>query len=115
MFFLVGPPSAPMNPNISPQSLTIANLSWEHPSEPLCVTNYTVTLTNITEGNVSYIYSTISNETSVEIHALTQGAEYTFSVAGVDTGGRTGEESVPSEKLTLGGNQHRHSDSKYTT
>ena len=34
---------------------------------------------------------------------LTQGAEYFFSVAGVDTGGRMGEMSVPSEELKLDG------------
>ena len=28
---------------------------------------------------------------------LTQGAEYYFTVAGVDTGGRKGEKSVPSQ------------------
>ena len=34
---------------------------------------------------------------------LTQGAEYTFSftVAGIDTGGRVGEESMAAETITL--------------
>ena len=30
---------------------------------------------------------------------LTQGAEYFFTVAGVDAGGRMGDMSVPSEEL----------------
>ena len=34
---------------------------------------------------------------------LTQGAEYYFTVAGIDTGGRMGEKSVDSEKLTFDG------------
>ena len=32
---------------------------------------------------------------------LTQGVEYSFTVAGVDAGGRVGEECVTSNELTL--------------
>ena len=32
---------------------------------------------------------------------LTKGAEYFFTVAGVDAGGRVGEESVPSQLITF--------------
>ena len=34
---------------------------------------------------------------------LTQGANYTFTVAGVDAGGRVGENSMQSKILTLDG------------
>ena len=34
---------------------------------------------------------------------LTQGVEYSFTVAGVDTGNRLGEESLSSDKLNLDG------------
>ena len=34
---------------------------------------------------------------------LTQGAEYSFDVAGIDTGGRVGESSLSSEFITLDG------------
>ena len=100
----VGPPSAPLGPIISPQSITVAILLWAHPSPSLRITRYIITLTNITEGNVSNVYSTVSSETSVEIHHLTQEAEYSFTVAGVDTENRIREESAPSEELTLGDN-----------
>ena len=32
---------------------------------------------------------------------LTQGAEYSFTVAGIDTGGRVGEESMAAKAITL--------------
>ena len=34
---------------------------------------------------------------------LTQGAEYSFTVAGIDAEGKVGEKSVPSEQLTFDG------------
>ena len=101
--FAVGPPFAPVSPKIFPQSFTAAILSWEPPIGSLCVTSYIITFTNITEGNISYMYTTVSNETSMEIQHLTQAAEYSFSVAGVDTGNRIGENSVKSDELTLSG------------
>ena len=32
---------------------------------------------------------------------LTQGPDYSFTVAGIDTGGRVGEESAPSQLITF--------------
>ena len=88
---------------IFPQSPALVELSWVAPSEALCVANYTVTLTNITEGNVSYVYKTTSNSTSLEISHVLLGVDYIFIVAGVDTGNRMGENSVPSDFVTFDG------------
>ena len=48
----------------------------------------------------------ITDATTKIVSGLTQGVDYSFTVAGVDTGGRVGEESVPSETLTFDGNQY---------
>ena len=82
-----------------PLSLTSAVLFWLPPSDSSCITSYTITLTNITKGNVSYNPTT--NATNITVTDLTQGAEYYFSVSGVDAEGRVGEESVPSKAITL--------------
>ena len=42
-----------------------------------------------------------TNTTSMTVSNLTQGAEYSFTVAGVNAEVRVGEESVPSELATL--------------
>ena len=76
-------------------------LSWTPPTDTICVTFYTITLTNITEGNASYTYNTTTNTTSKTVSDLTQGAEYSFTVAGVDTGSRIGEESVSAKAIKL--------------
>ena len=62
---------------------------------------YTITLTNVTEGNVPYIFNTTTNTTNITVSDLSPGAEYYFSVAGIDTGGGVGAESVPSNTLML--------------
>ena len=71
-----------------------------HPNDSVCVTSYILTLTNVTEGNVSYAYNASSNATSLNVTDLNQGAEYSFTVAGVDAGNRIGEISAPSEFIT---------------
>ena len=100
--YFLGPPSTPLSPAFSPQSLTSAVLSWT-PNYADCVVKYTITLSNITEGNVSYTYNTATDTTSVTVSDLTQGATYSFFVAGVDTLGSVGEESVSSETLIFDG------------
>ena len=67
----------------------------------MCVSSYIITLINITEGNTSYTYNTITNTTNLTVSDLTQGAEYSFTVAGVDTGGRVGEKSVLAQAITF--------------
>ena len=62
---------------------------------------YAITLTNITEGKVLYIFNTTTYTTNITVSELTKSAEYSFSVAGVDTGGRVGEERVPSNTVML--------------
>ena len=101
--FIVDPPSAPQPPRLFPKSLTSAVLSWISPIDSLCVTiaSYTITLTNITEGNVSYMYNTTTNATSMAVFDLTQGAEYSFIVAWVDAEGRVGENSMSSNTVLL--------------
>ena len=85
-----------MNPEFLLESFSYAVLSWSSLSDSACVaTNYIVTLTNITEGNVAFVYNT----TSITVFDLTQGAEYSFTVARVDTGDKVGEKSVSSSVL----------------
>ena len=102
--FFSGPPSSPLSPSFSPQSLSSVVLSWT-PSDADCVVNYTIILTNITEGNVSYIYNTTTNTTSMTVSDLTQGGDYLFSVAGIDGEGRVGEYSALSETLMFDGKE----------
>ena len=92
-----------MNPAFTFHSFSHTVLSWTSPTDSLCITNYTITLTNITEGNVVYVYNTTINTTSMTVSDFTQGAEYSFTVAGVDAGDRIGEKSVPSDVVTVDG------------
>ena len=39
------------------------------------------------------------------VSSLIQGAEYYFTVVGIDAGGRVGEDSALSERLTLDGEE----------
>ena len=100
---VLGPPSVPLGPEFLPESLTSVVLSWISPNDSVCTNNYTITLTNITKGNISYAYNTNTNTTSMTVSDLTLGGEYSFTVAGVDTRGRVGEKSVPAEELTFDG------------
>ena len=95
------PPSAPSQPKFTPKSLTSAILSWIPPTDSLCVTSYTLNLTNVTEENASYTYNTTTNTTSITLSDLTQGAEYSFRVAGVDAEGIVGECSNSSSSVIL--------------
>ena len=97
-------PSPPLSPEFFPQSLTSALLSWIPPNNSICVIiSYTVTLISVIEGNVPYVYNTTTNTTSMAVCDLTQEAMYSFTVAGIDTGGRVGESSVLAELVTLDG------------
>ena len=102
--FFLGIPSAPLNASFSPQSLTSTVLCWT-PSDADCIVAYTITLTNITEGNASYAYNVTTNTTSMTVSDLTQGVVYSFTVAGVNIGGRVGEKSLTSEELTFDGKE----------
>ena len=102
--------SAPLQPAVSQiKCLTSAVLSWTPSTESSCVTMYTITLTNITEGNTPYTYNTTTNTTSITVSDFVKGAEYFFTVAGVDAEGRVGEESVPSQTIRLGGQFYKES------
>ena len=92
-----------MNPELLPQTLTSVVLSWIPPSDSLCILGYIVTLTNISEGNISYTYNTTSNATSMTLFNLAQKVDYFFTVAGIDTGDRIGKSSGLSEVITLDG------------
>ena len=96
-----GSPSSPLSPEFFPKSLTSAVLSWTPPIESPCVAKYTITLTNITEGNTSYTYNTSTNATSITVSDLTQGASYSFTVAGIDARDIVGEISVLAQVITL--------------
>ena len=94
-------PSPPSQPKFTPKSLTSAILSWIPPTDSLCVTIYTLNLTNVTEEDASYTYNTTTNTTSMTLSDLTQGAEYSFTVTGVDAEGRVGENSDSSTIVKL--------------
>ena len=96
-------PSPPLSPVILPQSLTSVLLSWIPPNNSICVISYTVSLINVTEGNVPYVYNTPTNTTNMTVSDLIEGVEYSFIVAGVDKGGRVGENSVLAQFITLDG------------
>ena len=44
----------------------------------------------------------------MNVSGLTRGAEYFFTVAGIDTGNRTGMNSLPSEVVTFDGKLTNH-------
>ena len=97
-------PSPPLSPKLLPLSLTSAFLSWIPPNNPICaIISYTVSLINVTEGSIPHVYNTTTNTTNMTVSDLSQGAEYSFTVAGIDTGGRVGERSNSSEFVTLDG------------
>ena len=98
---MIDPPSAPMQPHFFPKTLKSATLSWTPPNDSLCVSSYRIVVNNITKGNVLSPYNTITNTTSMTLSDLTQGADYSFTVAGVDAGGRVGEKSDLSNNVTL--------------
>ena len=96
-------PSPPLSPEFFPQSLNSAFLSWIPPNNSTCIISYTVSLINVTEGNVPYVYNTTTNTTNMTVSDLTQGADYSFTVAGISSRGRVGNSSVLSELITLDG------------
>ena len=101
LFIALDPPTAPLKPNFWPKFLTLAVLSWIPPTNSLCVTSYTLNLKNVTEENGLYTYNTTTNTTSITLSDLIQGAEYFFTVAGVDAEGRVGESSNSSAIVKL--------------
>ena len=90
-----------MNPRLLPQSLTSATLSWTASNDSICVTGYIAILINVAEENVSQVHNVTANATNIIVSELTHGVEYSFTVAGVDTGGRVGKSSVSSESVIL--------------
>ena len=101
LFISLDPPSAPLQPKFIAKSLTSVILSWIPPNDSFCAASYTLNLTNVTEEKASYTYNTTTNTTSMTVSDLTQGAEYSFTVAGVDAEGREGENSNSSTIVKL--------------
>ena len=99
----IGPPSAPLNPRIVPQSPASLVLLWKAPNESLCIVNYTINLLSISKENEMYIYSTTTNGTNKTVTDVTQKQSYLFTVAGIDSGSRVGETSASSNVITLDG------------
>ena len=95
--------SPPLSPDILPQSLTSAFLSWIPSNNSACIISYTVSLINVTEGTVPYVYNTTTSTTNMTVSDLTQGAQYSFTVAGITTQGRVGTSSALAELVTLDG------------
>ena len=89
-----GLPSAPISLKLLPQSLTSLIISWIPLTSSHCIINYIITLTNITEGSMTYTYNTTTNTTNMTVSDLIQGAEYSISVAGVDTEGVIGNNTL---------------------
>ena len=101
LFIILEPIAAPSQAKFTPKSVTAAILSWIPPTDSLCVTSYTLNLTNVIKENASYTYHTTTNTTSMTVSNLTKGAEYSFTVAGVDAEGREGESSNSSSSFML--------------
>ena len=101
LLITLDPSSAPLQPKLLPKTLASAFLSWVPPTDSSCASSYTLILINVTEENASYFFNTITNITSMTVSDLTQGAEYSFTVAGVDAEGREGESSNSSSSVML--------------
>ena len=92
-----------MSPKLLTQSLTSMLLLWIPPNNSICVIGYTVSFINVTEGNEPEVYNTTTNTTSMTVSDLTKGAAYSFTVAGIDTGGRLRESSDLAELMIFDG------------
>ena len=88
-FSAASSPSAPLSLTSSTiLSLGFVTISWVAPLDtPLCVNNYTVTISN---SSLTIVYNT--TDTSLNITDLTSGNEYSATVAGRDGAGRLGQE-----------------------
>ena len=64
---------------------TAVNISWSTPSNSSCIDHYTVRV-----ENGSMIRNLTTDSTSIIIDGLGQGMIYSFSVRGVDIGGKEG-------------------------
>ena len=98
-----GVPSAPVDIDSSAVSLTSVLLSWNLP--PASDTNcppetYTITITTANLCLHQMVINTTDDATKNTVSGLTQGMEYSFIVAGVDAGGRLGENSAHSNITT---------------
>ena len=69
LHWCLGFPSSSMSLEFSPQSLTSGVMSWNSPANSVCVGSYTITLTDITKGNISHIYNTTTNTISKMVSA----------------------------------------------
>ena len=93
-------PSAPVNFTSSAVSANSVLLSWSTP--PAIESNCppTTYILIYAEANLilDHVVINTTNSTTISktVTNLTQGLEYSFTVAGVDAGGRVGKDSVPS-------------------
>ena len=88
-----------MNVNSLAISATSVLLSWSPPSknDTSCPpTAYTITITAANSSLDPVVINITNSTTNKTVSGLTQGLEYSFTVAGVDAGGRVGENSTPS-------------------
>ena len=99
-----GVPSTPVDATLSAVSVTSVLLSWKPPptSNTSCPpATYTITVTATSSSQHPVVINTTGATTSMTVPGLTQGLEYSFTVAGVDAGGRMGGKSLSSDAITI--------------
>ena len=93
-------PSAPVNVTSSAVSANSVLLSWNPPpaSDSSCPPTIYILKDTATNLFLDQVVINTSNSTTISktVTGLTQGLEYSFVMAGVDAGGRVGENSAPS-------------------
>ena len=86
-----------MDVSVITVSVTSVLLSWKPPpaSNTSCPPdNYTITYIATSSPLDPIVINTTGATTNMTVPGLTQGLEYSFTVAGVDAGGRVGENSA---------------------
>ena len=92
-------PNALMNITLSAVSVNSVLLSWKPPpaNNTSCPpATYIIKITAFSLSLDVVVKSVMYTIPNNMVHGLTQGQEYSFTVVGVDAGGRVGENSAPS-------------------
>ena len=93
MTLISAEPSSPLSVVVMAITSDAVNISWSLPSNSSCIDYYTVRV-----ENGSMMRNLTTDATSIIIDELGKGVTYSFSVRGVDVGGRKG---TISETVTL--------------
>ena len=97
--YIANTPRAPVDVTASAVLISSVLLSWKPPltSDPSCPpATYTISITAANVFLDPLVINTTDHATNKTMFDFNQGIEYSFTVAGVDAGGRVGEFSAPS-------------------